>query len=284
MKGVRLHRFLAAAAVLAAASPAAAQPAPDAGEHPAASLDEILARAVDEAMRARWRALAQSGQLPPLRTLTLRAEPRTRRVRVLAQARAPQPGVAPVQQPGQLDLVLGQGLDRYTGEMSVNSVKDGRVSGRLEESSASVDIRFDLPGPQQQLDLDARETVASTLRNEVVGVSHREEVALADEDGTLLLYVSEGSPTPYRREFKDLPLTVQQLPPGPGGESSLHVRFGSRQFVLAPGERRGVEHEGEAYQVYVGATSYTPPEQRLLVEAEPFYVRLMVFRKDGPAR
>jgi hypothetical protein len=284
MKGMRLHRYAAAAAMLAAASPADAQTTADAGEHPAASLDEILAQAADEAMRARWRALAESGQLPPLSTLTLRAQPRTRRVRVLAQAQAPQPGLAPVQQPGQLDLVLGQGLDRYSGEMSVNSVQDGRISGRLEERNASIDIRFDLPGPQQRLDLDPRETLASTLRDEVVGVSHREEVALTDGDGTLLLYVSEGSPTPYRREFKELPLTVQQLPPGPDGESSLQVRFGSEQFVLAPGERRGVEHEGEAYQIYVGATSYTPPEQRLLVEGEPFHVRLMVFRKNGPAR
>lgn len=270
----RLARGAAAMLALAVPCGAAAQ------DPPVRSVEEILATVPSDEMRARWRAAAAAGELPPLEALP---RPRTAPVpRRRATASNQTLAQAPVdtQFPGDARIASGDAGLSYQGPLRLQRSEAGRITVRIPGRPGVVQIEFDLPGSQRFLETATSGTLDSHLVEEVVDNSLRQLISLEDSAGTVLLYVADGSRTPYRRFFPEIPLLLEQQRPDEGGASPLAVQLAGEQFVLRPGERKRVTVGSDTLEIYLGSTYYTDPARIELAEGSPYSVKFMIFRVD----
>jgi hypothetical protein len=247
---------------------------------PQRPIDRILAGVPGAPMREAWIQADRKGQLPPIDLVSVPVRP----VSLQAQATVteparPPPQAAPIQPGAVLDVrpFSLAPMPHYQGPFLVIRQAEGLLVGKLPDRKEPLELRYRLPGKRQQLAADEGTVFRLAFRDEVADSALQRSVVLSSAEGTTpFVYLAEGSATPYRRTFDDLPLSVEQL--SEGEEPPVRVTYRDRSVVLKPGGRATLGDGALAVEAFLLESVAGDPRRTRLQEGQPYYVKLVVFR------
>lgn len=283
----RNHEARRIALALAAASALASCAGPR-GEGPAEpepqrDVDRILVGVSDPVMRERWEEADAAGELPPLdavptvdpdEAVAVRAVPGPELKEERQAARRPQ---LPEGTVADVQPFCTEPLQIYEGGVRVTGAGDGLVVAALDGRSAPLELHYALPGGEV-LAVDEGERLRLGLRDEVVDAAQQRRVVLHDGEGNgPLLYLAEGSTAPFRTSVEELGLTIEQERGADTRRPAVRVSRGGESVVARPRERATLGSGAGALRVFV-LDSVAAPAGALLLEGQPNYVRLLVYR------
>jgi hypothetical protein len=171
----------------------------------------------------------------------------------------------------------------YRGALIVTTASEGRVAGTFADQRP-FEILYRLPRQRSLPGVSQGSPHQLEYREAVVDESLRRDVFLSDSAGPILLYVTDGARTPYRRAIGKLQLVLQQNPPsgdrtGAGaGCSSVTVSYRGSRLTLFPGESRGIAGVGGPVRFYLVSSWWRPQDAGQEAEGDPYHVMVLVYR------
>jgi len=272
----RSTQLIIAAAISAAVSSACSI----SRTHKAVQLDTVLQGVADPAMQQRWKRADAEGKLPPFDALAAPAKTVVRRQPVVmrepvTEPRRPVINAATV---ATVEPFSRTPIDAYDGPFQVLKHEPGLLVGTTNSSREPLELHYKLPNGARAITLRRDDALVLTLRDQVDDSALQRRVVLRRREGAaLLVYLAEGSNTPYRQSISSVHLDIRQRSDGENPHPPVEVTYGGATVVLKPGTHARIGRADRAAEIHLLESSARTKAQTMLGEGQRFYVNLILY-------
>lgn len=247
-------------------------------------IDQFVSGIPDPKMKERWVQADAEGKLPPLDAVEAPAPGQALTAHRPGNIEAaPQPNYRPSLPDGEVasaEVWSSVPVQEYRGPFLLLGAAPDLLAGRLDgkQKDATFEVHFRLPGNTEQVAVEKGTNLQLNYRDRVMDGALQRRIVLHDGKGRVpLLYLAEGSSNPYRTEIKSLGLTITQQGQEPGATPAVTVtRSRGETVTLLPGEQEILGKAENPLRVHLLESIARSPQQAMLTEGQPYYVRLMI--------
>jgi hypothetical protein len=243
-------------------------------------IDEMLLGVEDPKMQERWRRAEAEGTLPPIEAIAAPKQYVAQREPVVIKeptARKRRP-VIPLETVAGAQPFSVKPIAQYDGMVRITGHKPGVLIGVLQKNEESLELYYKLPDKRRQLAIKEQSRLRLSFRDEVVDSALQRRIILSTEEKTTpFVFIAEGSREPYKQTIDDLKLVIEQER-GEGENPPVRVTYAGDTVTLKPGDRRKLGEGERAVEVYLIDSIAMDPMRAMLLEGQPFYINIMLYR------